>query len=230
MALDLGTVRTAVRTECGTPSVDDLPDEAIDQKITASVRRIRQAATRPEDLKLGYIQCVGGQQAYTLPANREIEEVFWGPSGTLDEIVQETFVDQFSNIPGSSLIHPGSIIRRSDLVMQQLQVQTMLELWDWHILDGKLYVSPTPAGQDQRIYYTYWDTVIVVGLPDEWFEAVLYLSTAMCLRVLANRFRGRSVPMRAGGGGLTAYEKSQEFEATADQYERRFERELLSLV
>ena len=229
----LQDVRQAIWEECGKPSEADLPnipDGIIDRKIDYATRKVLRGiaasgATGAEE-QLDSITCVDGQQSYAIPDNREIDEIFWSPaSSSANYSVPGPFSQEFANIPDSGVGVDAAYWRSDELIDEMKRAQLDNAHYYAELLDGLIWVYPAPTSATQKIWYTYHlSTAEVTTLSIDYERAVVLFATAECLRYLANRYRGRSVPSR--DEGFARAEKSAELEAAAEKYEERFNREM----
>jgi len=229
--IDLDEMRTKVFEELGSPK-KDLPNTSggiIDDKLTWGARRIQKlASTQGEDVLQDTLATTSGVKNYTIPDNRVVDQVFWGPVGS-DVGPENFFSNQFANIPDSSLYGAYPYYWRSDSYMDELALASHLDAhYHWEVWNGEIWVSPTPTGAEV-IIYTYWKTdAAVTDLDVMWEEALLYLACSKLCRTLANIYRGHVTPVR--GEGFSSYEKTSEWEEKAKEYMDLYTEEAEALV
>lgn len=229
--LTLADMRTKVYQELGSPAYD-LPNSEggiIDNKLKLAARRVLRKIGFSGEVILDSITCTAGVTEYNIPDDREVVDVYWGPAKDNISVQGSPFADEFSNIPNSSLGGLSGVYWRSDALIAEMKAKQIRDAhYAYDIAFDKIVVTPAPTSGDS-IYYTYVSSTALITDVDSTFEEpVLYLACSMCCSVLANAYRGKAVPIRADG--LSAYEKTQEWDAKAVEYKTRYEEVLADLI
>lgn len=226
--LDLTALKSSVRTEIGEPTASEINDSTILDKIKDAVQSVLRAiGAASEETALGSIQCVANQQAYDIPTDRQVSEVFWGPDFGEPDSLGYIRANEFAGIPETFDFGPGSYWR-SDQLISELKARQIASAFFSEILNGKIYVYPTPTSDSQSIYYTYrLLTRSADSMSIKYRRAVLYGAAADCLRVLANKRRGTLVGVTSEG--LARSEKANEAAQMAEMYDQKFQAEILSI-
>lgn len=221
-ALQLVPFATRVRRYVGQPDERELPSPELVELLRGAVRRVqRSIGTEAGDSLLAEIPTVAGQQTYTVPTDRRVLEVFWGPSFGDAQPLSGAPSNPFPEIP----MRPGSTIVgsywRSDQVIDEIRADQIARQWRAEVMDGRIWLDPIPDEDGLKIMYNY----VPIGgavreLTEEHSRALMFAAAADVQRFLANQRRGRLTPITREG--LQSSNSVEDLERSADKNDDRF--------
>jgi len=227
---DPADLRDLVRIESGNPSTNEVSDDVIATKLVLTLRKIRRAmpnAGSEETFTIDKFVLVAGTQAYDIPADRVIDEVWYEP---IDPglFLPSSPTQPFSNIP--VLFNPGTYYR-SDELIAEIQRAQMRARYDYEILNGKVYFDPVPDGSIAYAYYSYRDESeesTPTTYPLTFAQSLIDGATAAVCDLLANRANRQFTGI--GGQGLVDKNRGPDYARMAEKYAQRFKDSLLELA
>jgi hypothetical protein len=238
MSLALANLRNQVRTEAGEPSVTDLTDRTLDDKIRhalrRTLRRLRYASPQTDATKLLAFSTEAGVQSYALadlPDGAEIVEVHYGPAlpyaGAVMYPGGSIHVDDRATTDAYT---PGAqAYRRADRIIDTIAARRAEEEYRHDYLDGKLWLDPVPTGVvTVHVVYREAPRSDETSVPDEAERAVVLFAASDVLRYLANRYRGVTTPVRGATSQL--FDRTASFEESARLLEEQAERECAEIL
>jgi hypothetical protein len=234
--LVMASLITGIRQFCGNPlgaemsAVDaEVTDANIQEYVGWAVRDICRSV-QGKKIKVSYLETVADVQSYTpVESAEEIIEVHYGGVGGEDSLFSTSI---YGSIFYDSPITGAAFGDRSVSLINEMHERELVRHSrfgkTWDLIEGKIYLIPTPSESGVKVYYEYIEDSAALTELDDTYTRLIYLKASTY--VYSQMIGSRSSSAQAGTSGYQNTLNLGNVFALKEANEKEFLRELQKIT